>query len=60
MKDDSWLFDYKNKESTLRKVFDKAMFFSYSNTNMVKIFMEKIGYSVKNDDLPRLNVTKTT
>ncbi len=55
---DSWLFDYAQKETILNKVFEETIFFSYNRTDLVKTFMEQIGYSVANGELFRLNVTK--
>ncbi len=54
---DSWLFDYKQKETLLNQVFDKTIIFPYSKEDMVKTFMEQIGYSVTDGDSIRLNVT---
>ncbi|MHB8138288.1 MAG: hypothetical protein ACYDGO_07845 [Smithellaceae bacterium] len=55
---DSWLFDYERKKEILRQVFEKVIYFSYSKEDIIKIFMEKIGYSVTGTDSIRVNVTK--
>jgi hypothetical protein len=55
---DSWLFDYERKKQILNQVFAKTIYFSYDKEDMIKIFMEKIGYMVTGTDSIRLNVTK--
>ena len=55
---DSWLFDYQHKEEILRQVFEKVILFPYDKQNMIKTFMEQIGYIVIDGDSIRLNVTK--
>ena len=60
VKDDSWLFDYKQKEKILRQVFEKVIIFPYDKRDMVKTFMKQIGYFITDGDSIRLNVTKHT
>ncbi len=54
---DSWLFDYKQKKEILSQVFSKTIYFSYSKDDIIKIFMERLGYLVTDTDSIRLNIT---
>lgn len=56
--EDSWLFDYDRKEKILRQVFDEVIVFPYREADMVKTFMEQIGYTAGPVDELRLNVTR--
>lgn len=49
---DSWLFDYRQKETILREVFENVILFPYHNRAMVKTFMEQIGYYITDDGNP--------
>ncbi len=55
---DSWLFDYGRKKKLLRESFDDSIFFSYDPNDMVGKFMSLLGYSAKNSENFRLNVTR--
>ena len=55
---DSWLFDYTKKKAQLAKVFDKVLFLDYNRDDMVRVFMDSIGYPPGDDTTSlRLNPT---
>jgi hypothetical protein len=57
--DDSWLFDYDRKKQLLSQVFDDIIYLSYNREDMVRTFMEALGYSVSSGtESIRLNVTR--
>jgi len=47
---DSWLFDYERKGKILGQVFDKCIIFPYQKEDIIKVFLEKIGYSAKGSE----------
>lgn len=49
MNPDSWLLDYDRKQVLIESVFDEALLFPYDNVDVIKAFMEKIGYSTGSD-----------
>jgi hypothetical protein len=55
---DSWLFDYDRKKDILYKVFEEVICLSYSPKDMVRTFMESLGYSVSGTENIRLNITQ--
>jgi hypothetical protein len=56
---DSWVFDYDRKRALLEEVFDKVRFLDYDPTDMVKVFMETLGYAPEQDTASmRLNKTE--
>jgi hypothetical protein len=55
--DDSWLFDFDRKKQLLDQVFDRSIVFSYTREDMVKKFMDKIGYSSTYGDTVRINIS---
>lgn len=56
--DDSWLYDYERKEHLVRSVFDDFIAFPYNPRDMVKTFMNALGYEVCNTESIRLNTTE--
>ena len=54
---DSWLFDYERKKKILREAFAKVISLPYNSRDMIKPFMETVGYSASNHESIRLNVT---
>ena len=43
---DSWLLDYKKKKALLETVFDKTSFPDYNREDMIKPFMDILGYEM--------------
>jgi len=55
---DSWLFDYERKKALLAAVFDEVRILDYDADDMVKVFMENLGYAPVEDTAGiRLNRT---
>ena len=54
---DSWLFDVDRKKSILSQVFENTIYLSYNPTDMIKTFMDSLGYQVFNTSGLRLNIT---
>jgi hypothetical protein len=46
---DSWLFDYDRKQALLEAVFDEVHILDYNAGDMVRVFMEDLGYPPAED-----------
>jgi len=57
VEEDSWLYDYERKEILVNSVFDEFIAISYDSTDMVKKFMNELGYKTHNTQFLRLNVS---
>ena len=56
---DSWIFDYDRKQALLTEVFDEVLILDYDPSDMVKVFMEALGYAPERDTASlRLNETE--
>ena len=55
---DSWLFDYDRKRALLEAVFDEVRILDYDAVDMVKVFMEELGYP-PTEDTASLRLNKT-
>jgi len=58
VEEDSWLYDYERKEILVNSVFDEFIAISYDPTDMVKKFMNELGYKTHNTQFLRHNVSK--
>lgn len=57
IENDSWLFDYERKRYLIERTFPSRIFFAYTATDIVSVFMDRIGYPIANEEVVRLNVT---
>jgi len=58
LEEDSWLVDYDRKQKLLKAVFDDTLVLEYDPADMVKTFLDTIGYEPAGDTgTMRLNTT---
>lgn len=54
----SWLFDYDRKKELLSEVFENTLFLDYNPQDMIRTFLESLGYAAEPDTASlRLNAT---
>lgn len=59
IKDDSWLFNYKEKRKLLHSVFGSGVHvLTYDPDDMIRLFFDKLGYSILPSQVFRLNTSQ--
>ena len=48
VEEDSWLYDYERKKILVNSVFDEFIAISYDPADIVKKFMNELGYKTRN------------